>query len=68
MRKKISIIATFRNEEKNINKFINRINKSFRKSNNIDYKLIFIDDFSNDSSNSIIKKSCIKNIRKTKIY
>ena len=61
MKKKISIIATFRNEEKSINKFISRINKSFRKSNNIDYKLIFIDDFSNDSSNSIIKKACIKN-------
>ena len=57
MKKKISIIATFRNEEKCINKFITRIKSSFKKYNHIDYKLIFIDDFSNDSSNDLIKKS-----------
>jgi dolichol-phosphate mannosyltransferase len=61
MRKKISIIASFYNEEENINEFINRIKKSFKKFNNIDYELIFIDDFSNDSSNSLIKRASIKN-------
>ena len=61
MKKKISIIASFRNEEENINEFISRINNSFKKSNHIDYELIFIDDFSNDLSNSLIKKACIKN-------
>jgi len=61
MKKKISIIASFRNEEENINEFISRINNSFKKSNHIDYELIFIDDFSNDLSNSLIKKTCIKN-------
>jgi len=61
--KKISIIASFLNEEENINEFINHIQNSFKKSNHIDYELIFIDDFSNDLSNTLIKKACIKNKR-----
>ena len=61
MKKKISIIASFRNEEETINKFINRVNNSFKKFNHIDYELIFVDDFSNDLSNVLIKKACIKN-------
>ena len=61
MKKRISIIATFRNEEENINEFIKRINSSFKKFSNINYELIFIDDFSDDLSNALIKKACIKN-------
>ena len=61
MKKKISIIASFYNEEENINTFISRINNSFKKSNRIDYELIFIDDSSNDLSNTLIKKACTKN-------
>ena len=61
MKKKISIIASFRNEEETINKFINRVNNSFKRFNHIDYELIFVDDFSNDLSNVLIKKACIKN-------
>ena len=61
MKKKISIVASFRNEEENINEFIARINNSFKKSNLIDYELIFVDDFSTDLSNELIKKACIKN-------
>jgi len=61
MKKKISIIATFYNEEKCIDQFINRIDKSFKKFRNIDYELIFIDDYSTDSSVSLIKKFIIKN-------
>ena len=57
--KKISIIACFRNEEETINKFINRVNNSFKRFNHIDYELIFVDDFSNDLSNVLIKKACI---------
>ena len=45
MKKKIDIIASFRNEEKNILEFTKRIKNSFKKFKNIDYKLIFIDDF-----------------------
>ena len=61
MKKKISIIASFYNEEENINAFISRINNSFKKSNRIDYELIFVDDSSNDLSNTLIKKACTKN-------
>ena len=61
MKKKISIIATFRNERENINEFITRINNSFKKFSHIDYELIFIDDFSDDLSNALIKKARIKN-------
>ena len=61
MKKKISIIASFRNEEENINEFISRIHNSFKKSSRIDYELIFIDDSSNDLSNTLIKKARTKN-------
>mgnify|MGYP000055255712 CR=1 FL=1 len=61
MKKKISIIATFYNGEKSINECINRIHNSFKKSNRINYELIFIDDSSNDLSNILIKKACTKN-------
>ena len=61
MKKKISIIASFYNEEESINAFISRINSSFKKSNRIDYELIFIDDSSNDLSNTLIKKARTKN-------
>ena len=66
MKKKIDIIASFRNEEKNILEFTKRIKNSFKKFKNIDYKLIFIDDFSNDLSNYLIKKLIKKN-RKIKL-
>ena len=61
MKKKIDIIASFRNEERNILEFTKRIKSSFKKFKNIDYKLIFIDDFSNDLSNYLIKKLIKKN-------
>ena len=61
MKKKISIIATFYNEEKCIVEFINRINNSFKKFRSIDYELIFIDDCSTDSSVSLITNLARKN-------
>ena len=61
MKKKISIIATFYNEEKCILEFINRINNSFKKFRNIDYELICIDDCSTDSSVSLIRRLIKKN-------
>jgi len=61
MKRKIEIIASFRNEENNISEFTKRIKNSFKKFKNIDYKLIFIDDFSNDLSNKLIKKLIKKN-------
>ena len=61
MKKKISIIASFKNEEKCIEKFISRIKKSFKKFKHIDYEIVFVDDSSNDESNMLIKKARTKN-------
>ena len=61
MKKRISIIASFYNEVENINEFITRTINSFKKLRKVDYELIFIDDFSNDSSNTLIKKASKKN-------
>ena len=61
MKKKISIIASFYNEVENINEFITRTINSFKKLRQVDYELIFIDDFSNDSSDILIKKASKKN-------
>ncbi len=46
----ISIIASFRNEEENINYFVKSIDQTFKRYKNIDYKILFINDFSLDSS------------------
>ena len=37
MKKRIEIIASFKNEEKNILEFTRRVKNSFRKFKNIDY-------------------------------
>ena len=55
-KKTLSIIASFRNEEKSIKYFCKRINSCFSKYNNITYKIYFINDFSTDNSESIIKR------------
>ena len=61
MKKKISIIASFRNESGNIVEFVNQIKKSFTNKKNFSYEIIFIDDASTDKSNKIIKKLKTKN-------
>jgi len=61
MKKKISIIASFRNESGNIVKFVDEIEKSFKKNKNYSYEIIFIDDASTDKSNKIIKTLKTKN-------
>lgn len=53
---KISIIASFRNEQENLDLFINRIEVSFKKQDNFDYEIIFVDDNSIDGSLEILKK------------
>ena len=53
---KISIIASFRNEQENLDLFISRIEDSFEKLENFEYEIIFVDDNSNDKSLDILKK------------
>ena len=47
---KISIIASFRNEQENLDLFITKIEDSFKKQDNFDYEIIFVDDYSSDNS------------------
>lgn len=49
-KKIINIIASFRNEEENIEYFSKKINQAFKKFKKIDYRIYFINDFSTDSS------------------
>tara|TARA_B100000767_G_scaffold275207_1_gene311020 strand:+ start:1511 stop:2443 length:933 start_codon:yes stop_codon:yes gene_type:complete len=59
--KLISIIFSFKNEEKNLNELTKRINETFFKIENYKYELIFINDCSEDNSEKILldlQKSC----------
>ena len=42
--KHISIVFSFRNEEKNLAELINRISNTINKLDNWDYELIFVND------------------------
>ena len=52
--KLLSIIFSFRNEEKNIPELINRITSTINKLNNWKYELIFVNDASDDNSEKIL--------------
>ena len=50
----ISIIFSFKNEEKNLNELVNRIEASLTKLTNWKYELIFVNDCSEDKSEEIL--------------
>ena len=50
----LSIVFSFYNEEKNLNKLIDRISAVITKLENWDYELIFVNDDSNDNSEKIL--------------
>ena len=52
--KLISIIFSFKNEEKNLNELVNRIEASLTKLTNWKYELIFVNDCSDDKSEEIL--------------
>jgi len=52
--KLISIIFSFKNEEKNLNELTKRIQTSFLKIDNYKYELIFVNDCSEDKSEEIL--------------
>lgn len=56
MKKKIAIIASFKNEVECLEKFIDTINNEASKYNDIYCKIIFVNDFSDDGSEKIIKQ------------
>mgnify|MGYP006137332209 CR=1 FL=1 len=61
MEKIITIIASFRNEEKNISLFYNLVKKSFENQNQYFFEIMFIDDYSDDNSKLEIYKLYKKN-------
>ena len=52
--KLISIIFSFRNEEKNLVELIQRVKSTFKKMDNWNYELIFVNDNSSDNSEKIL--------------
>ena len=54
--KLLSIIFSFRNEEKNIPELVRRIKESLKKSNNWKYELVFVNDDSTDSSEKVLSE------------
>ena len=53
--KLISLVFSFRNEEKNLEELVNRVTTALQKVNNYSYELIFVNDLSEDSSERILE-------------
>jgi len=70
--KLISIIFSFKNEEKNLNELIKRIETTFSKISSCKYELIFVNDCSEDKSEKILldlqKNSPITIINMTRTF
>ena len=54
--KLVSIVFSFRNEEKNLKELINRVDTALKKVENYKYELIFVNDDSRDNSEQILEK------------
>ena len=52
----ISIVFSFRNEEKNLKELIERVAKSFLEFTEVIYEMIFVNDDSSDGSLNILKE------------
>ena len=55
MKNKLVILSPVFNEERNINNFVEEVEKNL-KNTDIIYKIYFVDDGSKDNSSEIIKK------------
>jgi dolichol-phosphate mannosyltransferase len=51
----VSIVFSFRNEEKNLKELVSRVDAVFKKLEKWKYELIFVNDDSNDSSEKILE-------------
>ena len=51
--KLISFVFSFKNEEKNLEELIKRVDNSVKKLSNYDYELIFVNDESDDNSEKL---------------
>jgi glycosyltransferase involved in cell wall biosynthesis len=61
MNKKLSIIFSFYNEEKNIKKSIHKVSLVLNEIPNLDYELIYVNDDSTDDSLKILKQENLTN-------
>ena len=52
--KLLSIVFSFKNEERNIEPLVQRISSAMEKVQNWDYELIFVNDDSNDNSEKVL--------------
>ena len=52
----ISIVFSFRNEEKNLKELIERVTNSLSELKDVNYEIIFVNDDSNDGSLDILKE------------
>ena len=52
--KLISIVFSFRNEEKNLQELVKRVKETFKKLENWNYELVFVNDNSSDDSEKIL--------------
>ena len=52
--KLLSIVFSFRNEEKNLEELVNRISSALKKINDWKYEIIFVNDDSTDTSEKIL--------------
>ena len=52
----VSIVFSFRNEEKNLKEVISRVDTAFKKIQNYKYELIFVNDDSSDNSEKILEE------------
>ena len=53
--KLVSLVFSFRNEEKNLKELVSRVDSVFKKLENYKYELIFVNDNSDDSSKKILE-------------
>ena len=53
--KLVSIVFSFRNEEKNLKELVSRVDATFKKVENYEYELIFVNDDSNDNSEKTLE-------------
>ena len=57
--KLLSIVFSFRNEEKNLSELIKRTSEIIKKLDNWDYEIIFVNDDSDDNSDGMVVSAII---------
>ena len=58
----ISIVFSFRNEEKNLEELIERVTNSLSELKDLNYEIIFVNDDSNDGSLDILDLVILSNL------